>query len=80
MKAISCSQHFLHYDYKETKVRLLRASNSKSNSPIRPKVELDRHLISVLVTCKFDEDQIKHEGAKFSQLLVYVKKSSLKGK
>ena len=38
------------------------ASNSKVNSPIWPKIELIRDFMPVLVSCKFDEDQIKTEG------------------
>ena len=36
--------------------------NSKVDDPIRPKFELVRDFMSVLVTGKFEEDKIKSEG------------------
>ena len=41
------------------KDRCSRANNSKVNNPIRPKFELVRAFMSVLITCKFDKDPIK---------------------
>ena len=53
------------------------ASNSKVNSPIWPEFELIRDYMTVLVTCKFEDDSIKSEGAilwtTFSPLQVYGK-------
>ena len=40
-----------------------RASNSKENIPILPKIELTQDFITVLVTCKFEEHPIKNEAA-----------------
>ena len=39
-----------------------RACNSKVSDPIRQEFELVQDITSVLVTCKFGEDQIKSEG------------------
>ena len=38
-----------------------RASNSKMSGLIRPKIELDRAFMPVLVTSNFDDDSIKNE-------------------
>ena len=38
-------------------------SNSKMNGLIRPKTELDRAFMPVLVTSNFDDDSIKNERA-----------------
>ena len=40
-----------------------RASNSKMSSLIRPKIELNRVFMPVLVTSNFDDDSIKNERA-----------------
>ena len=40
-----------------------RANNSKANIPIRPKIDLVQDYMTVLITCKFDEDRIKIEVA-----------------
>ena len=40
-----------------------RASNSKMSGLIRPKIELDRAFMPVLVTSNFDDDSIKNEQA-----------------
>ena len=40
-----------------------RASNSKMNGLIRPKIELDQAFIPVLVTSNFDDDSNKNEHA-----------------
>ena len=39
------------------------ASNSTASSPIWPQIELVHDFMSVLLTCKFDDDPIKNEGA-----------------
>ena len=39
-----------------------KASNSKLTGRIWPEFELIQDFISVLVTCKCDEDPIKNEG------------------
>ena len=54
-----CSQHFLHCIFVYGKnFRFSRASNSKANSPIWPKI------MPVLVICKFKEDLIKNEDVR----------------
>ena len=63
IKSLSSSQHFLHYKYME-KNWISRASNSKANSSIWPKIELVRDFMPDLVTCKFKEDPIKNEGVR----------------
>ena len=40
-----------------------RESNSKSSGLIRPKIELGRALMPVLVSSNFDDDSIKNERA-----------------
>ena len=55
--------------------RRSRAANSTVLGPIRPNFELVRDVIDVLVTCKYEEDPIKNEGARvfttFSPLKPY---------
>ena len=41
-----------------------RAANSAVLGPIWPNFKLVRDLINVLVTCKYEEDPIKNEGAR----------------
>ena len=41
-----------------------RAANSAVLGPIWPNFELVRDVIDVLVTCKYEEDPIKNEGAR----------------
>ena len=43
--------------------RRSRAANSAVLSPIWPNFELVRNVMDVLVTCKYEEDPIKNEGA-----------------
>ena len=72
MKELECSQDFSHYKYMEIFSRRSRAAHSTVLAPIWPNFELVRDVIDVLVTCKYEEDQIKNEGARvfttFSQL------------
>ena len=52
--------------YSSSKVwnfRHSRASNSKMSGLIRPKIELDRAFMPILVTSNFDDDLIKNEQA-----------------
>ena len=44
--------------------RRSRAANSAVLGQIWPKFELVRDIMVVLVTCKYEEDPIKNEGAK----------------
>ena len=41
-----------------------RAANSAVLGPIWPNFELVRDVMNVLVTCKYEEDPIKNEGAR----------------
>ena len=62
---------------------LSKASNSKVNIPIWPKIKLVRDFMPDLVTCKFKEDLIKNEGAIVSTTVLHYKSMgkilSLKG-
>ena len=44
--------------------RRSRAANSAVLGPIWPIFELVRDVMDFLVTCKYEEDQIKNEGAR----------------
>ena len=41
-----------------------RAANSAVLGPIWPNFELGRDVIDVLITCEYEEDPIKNEGAR----------------
>ena len=61
IKSLECSQDFSKYgDFS----RRSRAANSAVLGPIWPNFELVRDVINVLVTCKYEEDPIKNEGAR----------------
>ena len=49
------------------------ASNSKMSGLIRPKIELDRAFMPVLVTSNFDDDSIKNERASMETLFSHYK-------
>ena len=55
MKELECSQDFSHYKSMGIFPDL---------GPIRPNFELIRDVMDVLVTCKYEEDPIKNEGAR----------------
>ena len=61
MKELECSQDFSHY---KSMGIFPRAANSAVLGPIWPNFELVRDVIDVLVTCKYEEDLIKNEGAR----------------
>ena len=63
MKELECSQDFSHYKYGDFS-RRSRAAMSAVLGPIWPKFELVRDVMDVLVTCKYEEDSIKNEGAR----------------
>ena len=44
--------------------RRSRAANSTVLSPIWPNFELVRDIIDVIVSCKYEDDPIKNEGAR----------------
>ena len=58
--------------------RRSRAANSAVLGPIWPNFELVRDVIDVLVTCKYEEDPIKNEGARVVTTL-YGKFSDAQG-
>ena len=64
MKELECSQDFSHYKSNGVFSRRSRAANSAVLRPIWPNFELVRDVIDVLVTCKYEEDPIKNEGAR----------------
>ena len=63
MKELECSQDFSHYKSMAFS-RRSRAANSAVLGPIWPNFELVRDVMDVLVTCKYEEDPIKNEGAR----------------
>ena len=64
MKELECSQDFSHYKSMGIFSRRSRAAYSPVLGPIWPNFELVRDIIDVLVTCKYEEDPIKNEGAR----------------
>ena len=62
MKELECSQDFSHYKYGDFS-RRSRAANSAVLGRIWPKFALIRDITVVLVTCNYEEDPIKNEGA-----------------
>ena len=63
MKELKCSQNFSHYKSMGIS-RRSRAANSAVLGPILPNFELVRDVMDFLVTCKYEEDPIKNEGAR----------------
>ena len=63
MKEIECSQDFSPFKSIWVFSRRSRAANYAVLGPIRPNFELVRDVMDVLVTCKYEEDSIKNEGA-----------------
>ena len=63
MKELECSQDFSHYK-SEDFPRRSRAANSAVLGLIWLNIELVRDIMDVLVTCKYEEDPIKNEGAR----------------
>ena len=64
MKAVDCSQDFSHYKSMGDFSRRSRAANSAVLGPMWPNFELVRDIMDVLLTCKYEEDPIKNEGAR----------------
>ena len=62
MKELECSQDFSHY--KSMGIFPEAQANSAVLGPIWPNFELFRDVMDVLVTCKYEEDLIKNEGAR----------------
>ena len=59
--------------------RRSRAANSEVSGGILPKFELIQAFIDVLITCKYEEDPIKNEGARVLTRLYDVFFQTLKG-
>ena len=59
MKELECSQDFSHY-----KSMGIFPVASAVLGPIWPNFELVQDVMDVLVTCKYEEDPIKNEGAR----------------
>ena len=55
MKELECSQDFSHYKS--------MGIFPDAQGPIWPNFELVRDVMDVLITCKYEEDQIKNRGA-----------------
>ena len=69
MQALECSKKILPlYVYGDFS-RRSRAANSAVLGPIWPNFELVRDVMDVLVTCKYEEDPIKNEGARVDTTL-----------
>ena len=64
MKELECSQNFSRYKSMGFFYRCSRAANSAVLGPNWPNVGLVRDVMDVLVTCKYEEDPIKNEGAR----------------
>ena len=64
MKELECSQDFFYYKSMGIFPDAHGAANSAVLDPIWPNFELVRDVMDVLVTCKYEEDPIKNEGAR----------------
>ena len=64
MKELECSQDFSHYKSMGIFPGAQGQANSAVLGPIWPNFELVRDVMDVLVTCKYEEDPIKNEGAR----------------
>ena len=64
MKELECSQDFSLYKSMGIFSRRSRAANSAVLGPIWPNFELVRDVMYFLLTCKYEEDPIKNEGAR----------------
>ena len=61
---LECSQDFSYYKSMGIFSRRSMAAYSAVLGPIWPNFELVRDVMNVLVTCKYEEDPIKNEGAR----------------
>ena len=66
MKELECSQDFSHYKSMGI-LQSTRAAKSAVLGRIWPKFELNRDIMVVLVTCKYEEDPIKMKALACSQ-------------
>ena len=78
MKELECSQDFSHYKSMGIFSRRSRAANSAVLGPIWPNFKLVRDAVNVLITCKYEEDPIRNEGARVLTTL-YINFSDAQG-
>ena len=78
MKELECSQDFSHYKSMGIYFRRSRAANSAVINLIWPNFELVRDVMDILITCKYEEDPIKNEGARVLTTL-YINFSDAQG-
>ena len=64
MKEVGCSQAFFRYKSMGIFSRRSRAANSAILGPTWPNFELVRDIMDIPVTCKYEEESIKNEGAR----------------
>ena len=64
MKELECSQDFSHYKSMGIFPDAQGQLTPQFLGPIWPNFELVRDVMDVLVTCKYEEDPIKNEGAR----------------
>ena len=69
--------HFSHYKPLDFFFRCSRASNSAVGGPIRPKFELVQALMHVIVTCKYEKEQMKNSREKVETLFFAIKTLSV---
>ena len=69
IKALECSQDFSYYKSMGILPDAQGAANSAVLGPIWPNFELVRDVMDVLVTCKYEEEPIKNEGARVDTTL-----------
>ena len=75
MKELECSQDFSHYK----SIGIFRRSRLCSPWSNLAEFQLVRDVIDVLITCKYEEDPIKNEGARVLTTL-YINFSDAKGR
>ena len=78
MKELECSQDFSHYKSMRIFSRRPRAANFAVLGPVWPNFKIVRDVIDVLITCKYEEDPIKNEGARVLTTL-YINFSDAQG-
>ena len=78
MKELECSQDFSHYKSMGIFSRCSRAANSAVLCRIWLKFELVPDIMVVLLTCKYEEDPIKNNGARVFTTL-YIDFSDAQG-
>ena len=62
--------HFSHYKPMGIFFRLSRALSSAVGGPIKPKLELVRALMHVIIACKYEKGQLKNSREKVETLFV----------